>query len=486
MLFNSNIFVYCFLPAVMLCYYIATRLSGVTAAASGRARLRTQKRIVTAQNVILLIFSLFFYLWGSGYYFFLLAASILGNYLFGLGIHGSSRHKKLLLVFNVVFNLGLLIVFKYFNFLYENAAPLFSLFGLELPELQHIVLPVGISFFTFQAFSYVIDVYRGTVGVQRNVAKLALFISFFPQLIAGPIVRYSVVEKALGSRKSTKQDIYEGACRFCFGLAKKVLLANTFGTVVDKIFALGLSELTTPLAWTGLFLYTLQIYFDFSAYSDMAIGIARVFGFHFNENFLFPYLSKNITEFWRRWHVSLSTFFRDYLYIPLGGNRKGALRTYINLAIVFLLCGFWHGASWTFVIWGLYHGVLLVIERVLFHRFNFQTRGVIGQIIAFLLVMLGWLIFRSPDIGGAIDYLGVMFGNTRLEGFQYFTYWFYVNAQTIVFAAFAFAISILPFSKLRDKYRGSLAHGICAAVLLGISLAYMSDASFSPFIYFQF
>ena len=335
MVFSSMTFLWLFLPLVFVLSLIIRR-----------PRL---------QNYLLLIFSLLFYAWGEPVYLFLMLFSILMNWTFGLLIEKSAAHKKLFLVLDIIGNLGLLGYFKYTNFILDTIRRLLP--SASVP-VTHIALPIGISFFTFQAMSYVIDLYRGRYRAQKNLFHLALYISFFPQLIAGPIVQYKDIEDQIMNRKRTPEKIASGIRRFIYGLGKKVIISNLVASSVDKLFALSPENMTGVMAWTAAILYTLQIYYDFSGYSDMAIGLGRMFGFEFLENFNYPYISKSIREFWRRWHISLSSWFRDYVYIPLGGNRKGEVRTYINNIIVFFLTGLWHGASWNFVGWGLRLGVL--------------------------------------------------------------------------------------------------------------------------------
>lgn len=348
----------------------------------------------------------------------------------------------------------------------------------------NIILPVGISFYIFQALSYVVDVYRKDVRAQKNLFSFALYISMFPQLVAGPIVRYSSVDKEISARVCTFEDVYHGICRFIFGLGKKVIIADILGQAVDSVWALPDSNLSTPLAWAGAVLYTLQIYFDFSGYSDMAIGIGRIIGFHFPENFVKPYTAENLTDFWRRWHVSLSTFLRDYLYIPLGGNRKGAVRTYINLLVVFTICGLWHGAAWNFVVWGIYHGLFRMLEYFLKDKFHFCCSGIVGRVFTLFVVCLGWVFFRAESVTRAFGYLGVMFGGEKLAGLQFYQFGYYVPVKVWVIALLATGLAVF---RLPGKFRiNDCAKGIAAVIVLLISMAYMSDASFTPFIYFQF
>ena len=344
------------------------------------------------QNLVLLAASLIFYAWGEPRYIVLLLFSVVMNWGFGLAMDRFPRQKKVFLVLSVVGNLSLLGYFKYCNFFLSTVDRLIP--SLHVP-LTSIALPIGISFFTFQAMSYVIDLYRGEYKVQRNLLNLMLYISFFPQLIAGPIVRYRDIDAQITSRSVSRQRFAEGFRRFAYGLGKKVILANLLAGAADNIFALETAQISSLYAWLGAIFYTLQIYYDFSGYSDMAIGLGRMFGFDFLENFNYPYISSSIQEFWRRWHISLSTWFREYLYIPLGGNRKGKVRTYRNLMIVFLATGLWHGASWNFVGWGLYHGLFLVIERLGFSKVLKKDRiGILSRIYTLLVVTIGWVFFR--------------------------------------------------------------------------------------------
>lgn len=393
--------------------------------------------------------------------------------------------KKILLIVTVGGDILLFLYFKYAIFIYENVLGLLRLFSQSFQTVTlNIILPVGISFYIFQALSYVVDVYRKDVRAQKNLFSFALYISMFPQLVAGPIVRYSSVDKEISARVCTFEDVYHGICRFIFGLGKKVIIADILGQAVDSVWALPDSNLSTPLAWAGAVLYTLQIYFDFSGYSDMAIGIGRIIGFHFPENFVKPYTAENLTDFWRRWHVSLSTFLRDYLYIPLGGNRKGAVRTYINLLVVFTICGLWHGAAWNFVVWGIYHGLFRMLEYFLKDKFHFCCSGIVGRVFTLFVVCLGWVFFRAESVTRAFGYLGVMFGGEKLAGLQFYQFGYYVPVKVWVIALLATGLAVF---RLPGKFRiNDCAKGIAAVIVLLISMAYMSDASFTPFIYFQF
>ncbi|MCA8923022.1 MAG: MBOAT family protein, partial [Planctomycetes bacterium] len=382
MVFSSTFFLFFFLPALLVFYGAARSL-----------RLR---------NAVLLVASLAFYAWGELGYVFLLLGSIGANYGFGLWIAGAVERgaARRALVVAVATNLGLLGVVKYTHMFVGWAGVALGALGVaQVDPMPPLHLPLGISFFTFQALSYVIDVYRGVVPAQRSPWKLALYVSLFPQLIAGPIVRYADLAAELDARSVTTADVAAGARRFVVGLGKKVLIANALSVPADRIFALPAEQLGLEVAWLGIACYTLQIYFDFSGYSDMAIGLGRMFGFHFLENFDYPYVSRSIREFWRRWHISLSTWFRDYLYIPLGGNQGSATRTYVNLVLVFALCGLWHGASLTFVAWGLFHGVFLVGERLAAGKV--RAPRLLQHLYVLVAVMVGWVLFRAESFAHA-------------------------------------------------------------------------------------
>lgn len=387
MVFSSNFFIYVFFPLFLLFYFTA---------------VKTFPKSTKAANAIILLFSLTFYLFTGGFFVLLLLAVIIWNYILALAIE--KYRKKLLLIVTVGGDILLFLYFKYAIFIYENVLGLLRLFSQSFQTVTlNIILPVGISFYIFQALSYVVDVYRKDVRAQKNLFSFALYISMFPQLVAGPIVRYSSVDKEISARVCTFEDVYHGICRFIFGLGKKVIIADILGQAVDSVWALPDSNLSTPLAWAGAVLYTLQIYFDFSGYSDMAIGIGRIIGFHFPENFVKPYTAENLTDFWRRWHVSLSTFLRDYLYIPLGGNRKGAVRTYINLLVVFTICGLWHGAAWNFVVWGIYHGLFRMLEYFLKDKFHFCCSGIVGRVLLCLSFALDGYSFAQNPLHGPLD-----------------------------------------------------------------------------------
>ncbi len=390
MVFSSLVFIMIFLPAV----FVGSRITGLA-----------RKRWV---NVFLLLASLLFYAWGEPVYVLLMLLSISVNYVLGLAMDsagpGKDGMRRLLLAADIVFNLGLLGYYKYYNFAVDTVN---RIFHLEI-HARRIPLPIGISFFTFQILSYMIDLYRKRYPAQRNPVSLALYISFFPQLIAGPIVRYADIERQLSERTVSVEKTAEGIRRFIYGLGKKVILANTLAHAADRIFSQPYRSISTPAAWVAAVFYTLQIYYDFSGYSDIAIGLGKMLGFDFLENFRYPYLSFSIREFWRRWHISLGTWFREYLYIPLGGNRKGKARTYLNLVIVFFLTGLWHGASFNFVLWGLYHGLFSILERLGFEKILKKCRP-LAWIYTFLAVVLGWVWFRVEGLGEAWRFTRILF-----------------------------------------------------------------------------
>ncbi len=475
MVFSSTIFLFAFLPAVIVCYYAQ--------------RLFFQRR---PGNAVLLFFSYIFYLYGAAGFLLILLMSTLADYLFGLLIDRNPRYKRLWLGLSVLLNLGLLAYFKYANFFVQELTGVLLKMNVSPIEWSGVILPIGISFFTFQKLSYVIDVYRGESRPLENVTDFALYVAMFPQLIAGPIVRFSHIRHQLRGRNESAAMFYRGIMRFCWGLAKKVMIATACGAIADAIFSLDLSLLDAKTAWLGAIAYTLQIYFDFSAYSDMAIGLGMFFGFHLPENFKRPYSAVSITDFWRRWHISLSRWFRDYLYIPLGGNRRGTTRTCFNMAVVCVLCGLWHGANWTFLVWGIYHGLFLVIERITGMRkiapekFRFARRT-----ITLFVVIIGWVIFRSQDFYQAIGFLGVMFTAIDLplsyEVSQVLTYrnlCFLMAALTVFFMPADFSgISVL----MHKKDPIPLVAGILMILLLLPYCAALIVGGFnSTFIYYRF
>lgn len=466
MVFSSTVFLCIFLPLVLLGYYICPK---------------------RGRNLFLLIASLVFYAWGEPKYVFLMIFSIIANYVFGLlmdKFRRNSRRLRLMLVLSVVVDLGLLGVFKYTDFIISN---LNAAFGASF-DLLKLALPIGISFYTFQAMSYTIDVYRGDVKVQRNIIDFGMYITMFPQLIAGPIVRYADVEEQLHERRVTAQDFSEGAMRFVVGLGKKVLLANQIGALWSEIYALGGSS-SALMAWLGAIAFTFQIYFDFSGYSDMAIGLGRMFGFKFPENFRYPYQSVSITDFWRRWHITLSTWFREYLYIQLGGNRRGFARQALNLLIVWTLTGFWHGAGWNFVLWGLYYFAVLFVEKLFLLKALDRAPKILRHIYSLLLIVLGWVIFACDDITVLLPFIGSMFGaNGALGGLD--LYWLTTKAVLLIICCVA--STELP-KKLMISLGGRLGErpafilkSVLTLLLLCLSMVFLIGDSYNPFLYFRF
>ena len=473
MLFSSSIFLFAFLPAVLLGYYVLFR---------GMRR---------AQNLLLLAASLLFYAWGEPWFVLVMMGSILANYLFGLWAHTwKVRGRRLLLPVTAacVCNLGLLFVFKYLTFTLENLGRL----GLNVP-IPVIELPIGISFFTFQALSYVLDVAMGTAQVQRSPFGLGLYISLFPQLIAGPIVKYATVAAEIQGRRENWGDFSAGCCRFLVGLGKKVLLSNQLALVADAAWDTPAGGLSTTFAWLGSLCYTLQIYYDFSGYSDMAIGLGRMFGFHFLENFNWPYVSRSVTEFWRRWHISLSTWFRDYVYIPLGGSRAGKGKTLRNLFVVWLLTGVWHGANWTFLCWGLFYFLLLVFEKTTGQVLSWPRP--LGWCWTFLMVNFGWVLFRADSLPACLDFLAAMFGQGSGPDLQAIYYWEQYDIVILLSVFFAFPIAPWLTRKVED-YLGKHArhvfplwdavYGLALTLIFLASAAFLVKGTYNPFIYFNF
>lgn len=461
MVFSTPIFLFLFLPAVLVLNYIIP------------------KKYIAAKNVVLLIASLFFYAWGEPKNVLLMLLSIAVNYVCGLLLgrfDSDEKKRKVVLWSSVVFNLGLLFFFKYFNFVTGGLFPV-------------IKLPIGISFFTFQIMSYTIDVYRRSVEPQKNLVKLALYISLFPQLIAGPIVRYIDVEKQLTYRECTAEKTARGMIRFSMGLAKKVIVSNTVAALCDGIFG---STNTVPAftAWVGVICYALQIYFDFSGYSDMAIGMGHMLGFDFLENFNYPYVSCSVQEFWRRWHISLSSWFRDYLYIPLGGNRRGKVRTYINLIIVFACTGLWHGASFSFIVWGLWHGLFLVIERLGFKKVLDKLPKFIGWIYTMLVVLVGWVFFRADTLSAAMKYLGEMFsfsGGVANGMAQFDNLSFIITVIAIVLCTPVYQFLKGKLEKTEGGKKAAFVIGaVLATGLFILSVIFLTGSGYNPFIYFRF
>jgi alginate O-acetyltransferase complex protein AlgI len=475
MVFSSVSFLFFFLPAFVICY-----------------------TLLPHRNTILLAFSVLFYVWGEGVFVLVLLFSVVINYVAGRKISSADeRSSKLSLAIGIAANLLLLVYFKYFGFL------IFDMIGLKQfdPDLvPH--LPLGVSFFTFQSISYLVDVYRHKAPPAKSVWDLALYIMMFPQLIAGPIVRYASVARQIRRRTVHFNYAFHGLMFFAVGLSQKVLVANNVAGAADGIFGLPLDSLSTQIAWTGALAYTLQIYFDFAGYSNMAIGLGLMMGFKFPHNFNYPYISQSITEFWRRWHMSLSSWFRDYLYVPLGGNRNGAFKTYRNLLVVVLLCGLWHGASWTFVVWGLYHGLLLIIERIGFSRFLLLAPRGLRHLYAILAVVFGWVLFRADTFGQAKAFLGHMVmlspATATAPGF-----WEHVTHQQLVFGilgvlaatpAARFLVTRLVTDRSIETCRRTQPGGTVrlatdlsfALGLIFICSMYVASGTYNPFIYFRF
>lgn len=468
MLFSSIVFLFTFLPAVMLLYYLLP---------------------VRFRNVILLLASLVFYAWGEPVYLFLMLLSILFNYFSGLDIARNLQDKraaKRSLVFNLIINLAVLGFFKYEGFVLD------TLNGMLPVHISYHALPLpsGISFYTFQILSYIIDVYRGNVKVQTNLPNFALYVTMFPQLIAGPIVQYADVDEQLASREISRTKFGEGSMYFIRGLAKKVLLANTSGMIFTEVSGLAKDNIAVMTAWLGAFAYMFQIYFDFSGYSDMAIGLGKMFGFEFNMNFNYPYVSKSITEFWRRWHISLSSWFRDYVYIPLGGNRVSKIKHIRNLLIVWFLTGLWHGAAWNFVAWGLYYGVILIIEKYLLSPVLDRLPDVVRHIYSIVLVVIGWVLFFSSSFGQAADYIRVMFG-AGAHGFADRESMYLLTSNLILWLILIFGSTPLVHFRyehmLRSKkWNTTIINSVVYAALFIVCIAYLVTETYNPFLYFRF
>ena len=465
MVFSSFTFLLLFLPLTLLVYYLA--------------------RGTRARNLVLCLFSLVFYAWGEPVYVLLMLGSILINYLLGrlLGKLERPGGRKLVLIGALTVNLGAIGLFKYGNFVLENLG---LLLGTPLGRLS-FALPLGISFYTFQILSYVLDVYRFKTPPQRNLLNLATYIVLFPQLVAGPIVRYDQVQQELALRRETPEDFVAGLKRFAVGLGKKVILANSMASVADPI--LDAAVLPQGTAWLAAVAYALQIYFDFSGYSDMAIGLGRMFGFHFSENFNYPYTADSVTDFWRRWHISLSTWFRDYVYFPMGGSRRSVCRNIFNLLAVWMLTGLWHGASWNFVVWGVYYGLLLVIEKYLLAGVIRKLPALLRRAVTLLLVLVGWVIFRMESLTGILSVLRGMFAGpfTGLAA--------YLSGQAGVLEnSFWLPIALLcclPWTewikdRIGDRKYYPYLSGACALGVYALSLALLMASVYNPFIYFRF
>lgn len=476
MVFSNAVFLFIFLPVVIAGYYILR----------GKAR-----------NYWLLLVSIFFYAWNKPSFTIILLGSIVLNYFGALLVEKAVQtgKKKLWLVLTVVCNLLILFYFKYFNFTIRTLKKIFDIHT----QFANVLLPIGISFFTFQGLSYVVDVYRGDVPAQKNVFKLGMYISMFPQLVAGPIVRYKDIATEIDNRKVTTEDFAYGIQRFILGLFKKIIIADNMAIIANAMFDCNPKLNSVSLAWLGIIAYSLQIFFDFAGYSDMAIGLGRMFGFHFLENFNYPYISKSITEFWRRWHISLSSFFRDYVYIPLGGNRK---HVYLNVAIVFLLTGIWHGAAFTYIAWGIWHGIFNLTEK--FIKSHSKSKEVTGRnfkrvivsvfqhVYTMLVVMLGWVMFRSSGIKHAFNYIKSLFGLNNPE-ISVYNVWLYLNKWSFLILILGLIMCTPLLKKLYGLLKRKVNEKILTPVkyilllaLLLLCVLQVASNSYSAFIYFQF
>ena len=460
MLFSSIPFLYVFLPAVLILYFAAPK---------------------KLKNTVILLSSLVFYACGEPKYVVLMVISILSGYVFGLLIERFRKHAKLFLTLAAVTSLGLLGYFKYADFFISNFN---ALTGLSLP-LAKIALPIGISFYTFQILSYDIDVYRGEVKAQKNIINFAAYVTMFSQLIAGPIVRYSDIAAQLETRKHSIGKTAEGIRRFVLGLGKKILIANALGELCDTFRASG--DKSVLFFWIYAIAFTLHIYFDFSGYSDMAIGLGKIFGFDFIENFDYPYISASITEFWRRWHISLGTFFRDYVYIPLGGNRVSKPRWMFNIFVVWFLTGMWHGAAWNFIVWGLYFAVILMVEK-LWLLPHIKKMKVLPHVMTLFLVVISFVIFNANSMGEAFSYIGAMFGAGEYPLVSREAL-YYLRSYAVVFVLALFGATPLPkkiFSSEKCRKPVMFAEPVALVVLMLVMTAYLVDGSFNPFLYFRF
>lgn len=483
MVFSSTIFLFIFLPFVLLCYYLLNR---------------------PFKNIFLMLASLFFYAWGEPKFVFVMIGSLLVNYLAALLIDyfkksSSNKAVKVVLAITVVLNLSLFFVFKYLNFTIKNINTISQFFGvtMQLPQ-TNILLPIGISFFTFQAMSYVFDVYYGYGDVQKNPLNVILYVSLFPQLIAGPIVRYQTVANEIKSRQETLSDFSRGIERFIIGLAKKVIIANTVAVAADAAYAaLSNNTLTVGLSWIGAIAYSLQIYFDFSGYSDMAIGLGLMFGFHFLENFDHPYMSKTISEFWRRWHISLGTWFRDYVYFPLGGSRvKSKRRLVFNLFVVWMLTGIWHGANWTFVLWGFMYFAAIATEKVTGLERKLEKSKVLSiiyRVLTLLIVLVGWVVFRAANLSSGVAYLGAMFGCAPRGIWSDYTG--SMSIQYLIIFAIA-VICCFDWNHILSVWNDRVPQKFAAIMpvfkillllmIAIISISFTVASNYNPFIYFNF
>lgn len=471
MVFSSIEFLFFFLPAVLIVYYLVPKV---------------------AKNWVLLAASLLFYAWGAPDFIFIFIGSMLCNFFITKKMHNTEnpRRKKVLLSISVILNLGILAYFKYMNFFLDNINALLSITNHNALTFNRIALPIGISFFTFQSLTYTIDVYRKVSQPLQRWNDYILYISLFPQLIAGPIIRYNTIADQLVNRTITMEDRVMGFYRFVIGLGKKVLIANTVAAVADEIFAMDYASLSSGTAWIGILAYTFQIYFDFSGYSDMAIGLGRMLGFRFTENFNAPYISQSISEFWRRWHITLGAFMKEYLYIPLGGNRVSRARLYFNLGTVFLISGLWHGASWNFVLWGAFHGAFLILDRIFLLDILKKIGRVPATMFTFFVVALGWVVFRVESIGPAMHYYQALFAFRNGASVA-------LSPRFITIFCLAILFSFLPMLKTGDHLlqtvfsehynkKTTIIMGVLVFLLFVLSVGALCVTDFNPFIYFRF
>lgn len=471
MVFSSIEFIFYFLPIVLVLYYLAPKV---------------------AKNIVLLLASLFFYAWGAPDFFPIFIVSMICNFLITGKMHKTSetRARKGWLASSLILNIGLLAYFKYMNFFVDNVNAMLAFTNHATLHFARVALPIGISFFTFQSISYTVDVYRKVSEPLKKWYDYMLYISLFPQLIAGPIIRYNTIAEQLVNRTIPVEGRVAGFRRFAIGLGKKVLIANTLAVLADEVFAMDYLTMSSGSAWLGILAYTFQIYFDFSGYSDMAIGIGQMLGFRFSENFNAPYISQSISEFWRRWHITLGGFMKEYLYIPLGGNRISKGRTYLNLWIVFLISGLWHGASWTFVLWGVFHGTFLILDRLFMVDFLKRIGKFPSIMLTFLIVVLGWVLFRADTVGEAFSFYRALFAFRTGASAT-------ISSQCILFFILAIAFSFLPALKIGDRWmeacfdnnssqKRTIVLFIVTILLFFLSVGALATNDFNPFIYFRF
>lgn len=461
MVFSSITFLFYFLPITLALYYILPK---------------------RCRNFVLLITSLIFYAYGEPTYVLVMILSITFSYIYGLLIDKFKKYSKVFLGLSILTSIGLLIYFKYTNFIIDNI----NLWLLNKVNFINVVLPIGISFYTFQMLTYIVDLYKGNVKVQKNIFKLGLYITLFPQLIAGPIVRYETIEEQLEKREHSLEKFALGIRRFVIGLGKKVLIANLLGELV-QVF-LQSNDKSVLFYWVYGIAVTLQIYFDFSGYSDMAIGLGKMFGFDFLENFNYPYIAKSVTDFWRRWHISLSTFFRDYIYIPLGGNRVSKIKWFRNILIVWLLTGIWHGAAWNFVVWGLYFGLILIIEKFLIGKYLEKIPGVLSRIYVLLIVMISFIIFSGESSKQIFENLGGLIGYKDVSLISQESIYYFKSYLGVLLVGIVGSTPIMKniFSKEKFKKIINIIEPVFLVFILILSTSYIVDGSFNPFLYFRF